>query len=492
MKRVALLAAVAALIAALVWWDRGRPTTVDSKRATEELAPRLGTVDRIVIERRPRSVTMVSDHGQWRLQNGTRADDRAVDALLSTLRYGRVERLVDARLDVKLDRAHIVAGDVDLRLGEDAPGRGLYVRRGDQLLVAESRLAEVAAADFRSRSAVLDDVSAASTVQIGPLALERQAAGWRVVAPRPALGDPQAVQQLLDALAAARADSFAAGPPPSPAPADDVIALDGRVQGRIHWDGDKGCGKLPHVARADGAVLCFAEATLAPLKARVDDLRLGRLTTLALDDIDAADFEIAGKKLSLVRADHEWRMVAPQAAPAEDRLVRERLQALLQLKARAFAPPGAVPIGHARLAGGGDEVQLTLTKSGYEILVQRKAEDGALILPGTALKLFDADPLPLLSRRVDTYRPDSVTMVSFDGRPLPAHSPLVTALADLHAETVQQRSFLVRHTLRITAAGAVHTYLIGPADADGCLLRTRDDGPAYVIAPATCKLLADE
>jgi hypothetical protein len=504
MKRLVVLLALAAVVAALLLLDRRRPTSSDIRRAAEALAPDLdtGAVDRITIERAGVTLVLARKNGVWWLDSdgnpSLRADDAAAEAVLSTLRYGRVERLVDTTLRVKLDRARLRAGSVDLQIGEDAAGRGVYARRGVDLLVAESRLAEVVAAEFRSKSAVLDDVGSAGAVQVGPLALERHHGGWRVIEPRPALADPAPVQQLLSALTAARADSFRPGPAPSPAPGEQVIAFDGRLQARIRPSGDGGvCDKMTQVDRADGAVLCFSEASLAPLHVRVDDLRLPRLTSLALDEIDAVDFEISGRQLSLRRAGHEWRITAPaaDAGPAEDALVRERLQGLLELRARAFGPPGASSLGHIRLAGAGDEVQVALARSGYEILAQRQSEDSALILPAASIKLFDPDPLSLRSRRVDTFRPDSVTAVSLDGAALSLGSPRADAIvrdfADLHAQAVQRRNFTARHNLRITAAGSVHTFLLGPCDADGCLLKTKEDGPAFVVGTRTSQNIGD-
>jgi hypothetical protein len=41
----------------------------------------------------------------------------------------------------------------------------------------------------------------------------------------------------------------------------------------------------------------------------------------------------------------------------------------------------------------------------------------------------------------------------------------------------------------VVAGGTPHTFLIGPSDADGCLVATSDGGPAFVIAPSTCEVL---
>jgi hypothetical protein len=107
-------------------------------------------------------------------------------------------------------------------------------------------------------------------------------------------------------------------------------------------------------------------------------------------------------------------------------------------------------------------------------------------LPAKSLALFDPDPLLLRSKRVDTFRPDEVSSLTADGTEL-KDPRVVEALSNLHAERIQKRDFSARHTLRVVVAGKIHSLTLGPRDSDGCLVRT--DGPAFVVAPATCSLL---
>ncbi len=408
MKPTALVVLSALLlgVAALVYFDRGRPTTDEVKRATEQLFPGLdpARVDKIVIERGGAAITLLRRAGWW-LGDGTRADDAAVDPILSTLAYGQVERLVDSAArdgsGVDSPRVRLLATGrdltIDLRIGADAAGRGVYVARGGDLLVAESRLLEVTDRDagaFLSRAALLEEPTAVTTLQIGPLAIERHGAGWRVIQPKPALADSERVGALLSALARARAESTQPGPAPSPRPDEVALTLDGRSQARIRWS-ESTCGKLPQLVRADGVLLCFAADTLQPLQVTVDQLREPHLTDLRLDDVSTIDLEVAGRRLSLRRAQHAWRITAPaeEAAPADDAKVRERLAEILKLRARAFAVPSGDPVGRIRLGGDSGQVSLTLARSNRELTAQRDGEDLALLLPASALKLFDPEPL---------------------------------------------------------------------------------------------------
>jgi hypothetical protein len=485
MKRLLILAAILLAVAAALWLDRDRPTTDQIHKTSEQLFPGLdpGRIDHLTIDRGAEHLELQKKNGWW-LADGTRADDAAIDPILSTLTYGRVERVVS--IQPKVDRVHLIASGkdltIDLRIGDEAAGRGVYVQRGRDFLVAEARLWEVLQGDFRSRAVVLDDPAGASTIQIGPLALERHAGGWRIIEPRPALADSERVASLLNTLGNARADKLLSGPAPSPAPNDELLSFDSRLQARIRW---KGCGNLPQVIRADGAVLCFSSLDLHP---RIDDLREPHLANLRLDDIDAIDLELSGKSLSLRHRDHAWQITAPPSAdgPADDAAVRERLRQLLELRARAFGAPGSQSLGTIHLASPTDEVTLSLAKGGADLTALRKPEDSALLLPAKALALFDPDPLSLRSKRVDTFRPDQVTSLSADGSEL-KDPRILDALSNLHAERVQNRDFAPHHTLRVVAAGKTHTFSLGPRDSDGCLVRT--DGPAFVLAPPVCSVL---
>jgi hypothetical protein len=311
------------------------------------------------------------------------------------------------------------------------------------------------------------------------------------LSPTPALADPEKVGPLLNALTQARAERIEPGPAPSPAPGD-AVTLDGRVQAHIAWEG---CDKMPRVVRADGAVLCFTAQSLAPLRATVTELRELRLTSLRAEDVDTLELEISGKSLSLKREDRAWRITAPAdaAGPADDVSVRERIGEILKLRGRAQATPASPSLGRVKLAGGGAAFELTIARHNYEVHATRKAEDAALILPASALKLFDPDPMLLRGRRVDGFRPDQVSAVSGDGNDLLRDKEgtrrLVEALSELRAESIQKRNFAPRHTLEVTAGGVAHTYLLGPIDSDGCLVKTSESSPAYVIAPATCDVL---
>lgn len=178
-------------------------------------------LERIVVTRAGRTLTLVRDGATWRLgAGGPPADDEAlrtwVAALVDT--RGALEPLAEeaalrARADgqratLRFERARAAEAEV-LRFGApDAQGR-LPVRRDDEaallwLAPAAAELLSDATLDLRERVVLrlpreqLERVVVAGTALRETLA--RSAEGWRVVAPRTAAADLALVTALLERL----------------------------------------------------------------------------------------------------------------------------------------------------------------------------------------------------------------------------------------------------------------------------------------------------
>ncbi|HEX4456871.1 MAG TPA: DUF4340 domain-containing protein, partial [Polyangia bacterium] len=214
MKRQAplfILSAIAALVAALLLWDRGRPSSDDVARDREKLLPSFdrAAAMEIAIERGGVTTALRHEAGGWYTTTPhRRADDAAVEALLGALEYGQVERRVahvDAatRAQLGLDRPRVtirVAGHV-LRVGGEAPARAVYVQRDDEpdALVADHRLVETADLDpslWRSLRLTLSDPLEAARVAFGPWAAERRN-GWHITRPVTTRADDAKIDALL-------------------------------------------------------------------------------------------------------------------------------------------------------------------------------------------------------------------------------------------------------------------------------------------------------
>ncbi|HUS64873.1 MAG TPA: hypothetical protein VMZ28_10045 [Kofleriaceae bacterium] len=356
-RTLAGLAVAAAIVAGLVWWDRGRPGTDESGRARDRLAPAFDRARATTLEVRRGAVTtrLVHDGAVWWLASPhLRAEEQVVDPILGTLEYGRLERRVphaDAKLraqaGVDTPRVVLTVGGTTWKLGTDDPsGRGVYLVRSDDpdLLVAEHRIVEVTDLpqdSFISHRLTLDSPDAASSIAIGPLLLERKN-GWQVRRPYAARADDKTVSELIDALARARATRvLAAGPTVATVP----LLLDGKPQSTL-GGACPGSDEL-QVARQDGALLCFAASSLQPLRRPPEAFRELRVFPFALNDIVAVDLKDGPHELRLRREANVWRLVAPLAAagPVSDAKVRAFLLPLLALR-----HPVAPSTTQARLA----------------------------------------------------------------------------------------------------------------------------------------------
>ena len=361
---------------------------------------------------------------------------------------------------------------LDLRIGGDAAGRGVYVQRSSELLVAESRLWEVLHGDC-ARASGADDRAAPAPSRSARSRCERHGAGWRVVEPRPALADPRAGAALLGPARARARRLLRAGPAPSPAPNEDLVTFDRRLEARIRWQGG---GNLPQVIRATARSCASRRRPWKRLAARLDELRQRHSSSLRLEE-STPSIRDRGKKLSLRHADHAWSITAPPeaAGPAEDGLVRERLRGLLELRGRAVGAPGAPVLGSLRLAGAADAVELTLTGAATRWPGCASRRTRRCSCPGSRSQLFDPDPLLLRSERVDTFRPDQVSSRQRRRRRDQAtprssrRSPICTPSGCSSGAS--------RCATRCawSPAGSAHTYLARPSDRDGCLVRTSDE-----------------
>jgi hypothetical protein len=402
-RSLLLAAGGALLIGGLVLWDRGRPTTDDNSRARAELVPGFdrAAASELEIVRGDHTTRLRHEAGGWyTVAPRRRADDAAVEGLLAALQYGRIERRLGAtdaatRHKLGLDQPRVIvrAAGHTLRLGHDAPARGLYVERDPERepLVAEHRLIETADLDpslWRSPQLTVVDPAAAARIAFGDWTVERHA-GWRMVRPAVARGADAKIDGLVQSLARARArrslddDATAA----AAAGQGRALVLDDTIQARVAGP----CPGAPAetlVARADGAVLCFLSTELNLLRAPPVTFYERRLVPLRLDDVVAVDVG----PLSLRRAEGRWRITAPAGASgaARDEAVRTWLAPLLAAEARAFATaapgPGAVRI---RLATRDDALVVTVAGN----LARRDGETVTLDL-GTPLVL-STDPLPL-------------------------------------------------------------------------------------------------
>ncbi|MCU1281573.1 MAG: hypothetical protein JWM53_5119 [bacterium] len=371
-RSLVVLGVIAVGVAALIVWDRQRPSTEEATRERQHLLPGFerARATEIEIERPTPPTKLRHETSGWWIEGPprVRADDTAVESLLSVLEYGQVERripTVDAKLrrtlGVDVPRAIVRVGGHTLRIGGDDPSRGVYVERDGEagVVVAEHRLIETAGIApelWRSTRLTLADPAQAKKIATDGWTLER-GRGWRLTRPIVARASDAKVDALVQALERAR--GLPDERPLGTIGSGESLALDGVEQARLIGACPSGAANQLLAIRADRAALCFRATDLNLVRTPLATYYERRLFPLRLDDIVAVDVG----PLKLRREAGAWRIIAPLAAvrPVDDTKVRAFLEPLLAAEARSFSPaPPAAAATRVRLATADDEVIATV------------------------------------------------------------------------------------------------------------------------------------
>jgi hypothetical protein len=529
-RTLLVLLALAAVTSALVWWDRGRPSTDDARAARGRLAPDFdrARATSVIIERAGETVRLEREGSSWWIASPRRrADDAAVDAILGELEFGSVERRLfpddagRARMGLAPPRVTLTCGATVLRIGGDAPGgRSVYVERAGEVLVVERRLTEVAdrtRAQLTSMRLALESPNAAREVGIGPFGLERRAGGWFIRNGPSARTDPKSAAALFDAIDRARATRVLDEPPPAQSPGL-LLMFDERPQAAV-GDACPGHDGERLVRREDGVWLCFDQKTIdAAAPVSLNSLVERRVVPLAIDDVRSVAFHGASPfTLERVRAGWQLRDQRGAVAPADDTAVREWWSALAALGGE---PQPVLASGTPMLTIATADDQLELAVDDRRKLVFRSGEEFRYALSREQRALLQPAPGRFRPRRIFDFSADDVERVTIEerGRERAVHAAdgrwtldaperldgddalvarFVDALAGLRAERFEPGAKVapvrrVRVDVRARDGGAAELELaLGPARDGGCLAeRASGDAPPFRLAADTCALLS--
>jgi hypothetical protein len=536
MRKVAILAAVAALLAAyLLLGDRGAEVN-EAARERARLVSDFDrtTVRRIVISRAGAAPFSLERQppGQepaWRESPGDKsADGAAVEDLLNALDVAETTRTADVSLaeaglappkvSIEVDRPDVA---VTVALGRtDAGGQGVFSRVGDAaaIRVAPRRLLELADREpwaFRDRRVLPlppDAVTAIGWQEAGGSAERRVRlvdGRWQNEAEQPVSNER--VTEALRQLLALRAVRYEAGAPTGGSKSSSRIFVEG-VRGTtviLTMDGGTCAGGGAAFVRRDGATgdgLCVDAQALRQIwptlaTAHTPDLRL---VSAPPRTIKRVELDARGTRLVLTRTSAGgWKLDAPKVVFAIDpRVVDDWLASLGRVEVR---PPPAATNPRAR-----------------RLIVEGRYREEAAVAPGDpGYALAEPDPLRFRDRAVLDFAHfdarelkrsaggHSVELTSRDGDDwramLPARGPadrtnaarVVGALGNLRAETflptgprgAPELTLEVDVQAPGDSAAARHRLdLYKTKEAPGCAGRL-DRDLAFTLAPAVCNEL---
>ncbi|MEJ7730276.1 MAG: DUF4340 domain-containing protein [Polyangiaceae bacterium] len=389
------LVAVAAVLAAVVLWDRGNVSTGESELRKRNLfeAWRRDEIDELRISAHGRTGTLrrsAVDGGDdtWQIDieeqaptapgGGGRypADAQTVADYLGRLEFAAVERRVTPssvdRTAFALDapRLTVTVGMGKLRyrlvVGGPAADGGVYAEVEGRGVAAISRdlatALDVQPDTFRSKPLLPffspDFASFSLSGAGGSRRFERapwsggRGAGFRWAAGTPRAGqraEARAVDRVLTALGQMQASRFlSAAPADEPAVTLELRSKDGvtavlAVGGECPGDADE----VVVVRREPGPlVACAPASVLAALSTPADDFADRRAVGAEVDEVTEVRLEGEGKVLELARAGADWHMRAPADHEVSADSGRSFLEALRSVEARSFGQasdwPGAV------------------------------------------------------------------------------------------------------------------------------------------------------
>lgn len=459
-----ILAVVAAVLAAfIIFFEQHQPTTDDLRDREGRVLPGFDRdqVDRIVlgtgdarvelerVEAEAGEASPIGAVGRWKVTRprALEADPEAVDDLLSTLDWlerrhvlqlgeeGRTAAKLGLDRPVQEVSLRLRGRDVGLKLGGEAPGKGLYLSvstEPDRAYVVDQELLEkisLDANDLRDKRLANVTVPRTEAVRVAGRfhAVRRSGDEWSLEAPVKMRADARSIEDVvrgLEELRAARfvADEVAEGDLAryglNPPAREATLRLEGSeapVTLRFGGPCEGQAEEIHATALGSGTVACVPRGILETLGA--DPLAMRDLRPTGLDLVDVERIEIArgSARLTLRRQGEGWRIDgAGDGMAADEASVEGFLEAL-----RADAQDVATDLAGTGLEGeaaGADVVVRLVKPEGSDereeriafaietdrVLARRGDEAVALVLPVAleAAGTLAADPLRFRGRQL--------------------------------------------------------------------------------------------
>jgi hypothetical protein len=351
----------------------------------EEAAARKGRVfgadtkdvTAIEIKRPDDSVRLQREGDVWQVLEPVKArgSRTAVDELLANVMTAKIDREIDpdpkSLADFGLDKP---AADLTLtleggktlglQLGAKNPtGVWVYAReRGKPavFVLGESVLRDATrpVADFRDRTILAFDSKEVTGFEIvlpdETLAVEGAPRAWRITRPVALRADNETVSEFLDKLAGQKVREFVAEAPAR----RDVYGLERPVRVTIHSGRDKDrvsrtllLGKVDSAKKGvyamragEPSVMLIPEDVYTQVPKNVGVLRNKMLVEIDRDKVARLEIQSPRGTVTVAREDGQWKIVAPEALPADQVEVGAVLSRLHDLRAQGFLGEDAAAV----------------------------------------------------------------------------------------------------------------------------------------------------
>jgi hypothetical protein len=345
---------------------KGRVFSADTKAVTA-----------VVIKRPDDSVRLQREGEAWQLLEPVKArgSRTAVDELLANVMTAKIDREIDpdpkSLADFGLDKpaADLTLTLADgktlgLQLGAKNPtGVWVYARERDKpavFVLGESVLRDATrpAADFRDRTILAFDSKDVTGFEIvlpdETLAVEGAPNAWRITRPVALRADNETVREFLDKLTGQKVREFVAEAPAR----RDAYGLERPVRVTIHSGRDKDrvsrtllLGKVDpakkgvYAMRAgEPSVMLIPEDVYTQVPKNVGVLRNKTLVEIDRDKVARLEIESPKGTVTVAREDGQWKIVAPEALPADQVEVGAVLTRLHDLRAQGFLGEDAAAV----------------------------------------------------------------------------------------------------------------------------------------------------
>lgn len=347
-------------------------------------------VTQLVLKRPSESIDLKREGDAWQMAAPirARADRGPVEEVITSALTSKIDReiaaapasLTDFGLDKPAAEVTITLKDgkqLGLLLGGKSPtGVWVYAQeRGKPavFVIGDSVLRDATrpVSDFRDKTILAFDRAQVTGLEIvsrdETIALESAESRWKVTRPVTLSADGETVSGFLEKLGGAKVKEFVAEAPPSLEPYGldkpwKVTLATGKDKERASRTlllGKVEAGKGVYAMRAgESSVLLVPDEVWTALPKNVAAVRDKTVVQVDRDKVSRLEVESVQGPVTLVRENDKWRIVAPQALPADQVEAGALLVKVQNLRAQGFLGEDATAIPKFL---GKPEVKVTVT-----------------------------------------------------------------------------------------------------------------------------------